>query len=104
MMKARKRLAYGIQRDYFDHSNTIGWTREGIGAKRFSGCAVLMTNGSAGDKSMEMGKRHAGKVFIDICGGNTEKVTVDPNGWGRFLVHDASVSVWVREETMKFFT
>jgi alpha-amylase len=27
MLKVRKHLAYGAQRDYFDHGNTIGWTR-----------------------------------------------------------------------------
>jgi alpha-amylase len=102
MMKARRHLSYGMQRDYFDHSNTIGWTREGIKTKAFSGCAVLMTNGSAGNKSMEVGKRHAGKTFVDISGGRPEKIKIDRNGWGDFLVHDASVSVWIREEAVKF--
>ncbi len=102
MMKARKHLSYGMQRDYFDHGNTIGWTREGDKSKDFSGCAVLVTNGSAGFKSMELGKRHVGKTFVDICGGHEEKVKIDKNGWGNFLVKDASVSVWVREEALKF--
>jgi alpha-amylase len=101
MILARKLLAYGTQRDYFDHPNTVGWTREGIGKKRLSGCAVLMTNGSAGDKSMEVGKKHAGQVFVDVCGGRQEKVTIDSHGWGKFFVNDASVSVWVREESVK---
>jgi alpha-amylase len=102
MMRARNYLAYGQQRDYFDHANTIGWTREGSPKKRFSGVAVLMTNGSAGDKAMEMGKRHAGKTFVDICGGRTEKVVIDKNGWGQFFVNDSSVAVWVREEASKY--
>lgn len=29
LMKARRDYAYGKQNDYFDHPNTIGWTREG---------------------------------------------------------------------------
>ncbi|MET0391538.1 MAG: alpha-amylase [Chitinophagaceae bacterium] len=103
MMKARKHLAYGMQRDYFDHANTIGWTREGEAKKRQSGCAVVMTNGSAGDKSMEVGKRHAGKTFVDVCGGRAEKVTINKDGWGQFFVNDASVSVWVREDALKYF-
>jgi alpha-amylase len=102
MMLARKHLAYGMQRDYFDHGSTIGWTREGIGKKRLSGCAVIMTNGTAGEKNMEMGKKHAGKTFIDVCGGRQEKVVIDRNGWGNFFVNDASVSVWVREEAKKY--
>lgn len=103
MMKVRKHLGYGMQRDYFDHANTIGWTREGEGKKRLSGCAVIMTNGSAGDKTMEMGKRHAGKTFVDICGGRPEKVVINKDGWGQFFVNDASVSVWVREDALKYF-
>jgi len=68
MLRVRKDLSYGLQRDYFDHPNTIGWTREGIPDKSLSGCAVLLTNGSAGDKTMEVGKAHTGKTFVDICG------------------------------------
>jgi alpha-amylase len=30
------------------------------------GCAVLMTNGDDGNKSMEIGNRYAGKIFIDL--------------------------------------
>jgi alpha-amylase len=104
MMQARYHLAYGPQRDYFDHPNTIGWTREGSAKKRFSGVAVLMTNGSAGDKSMEVGKRHAGKSFVDVCGGRQEKVVIDRNGWGKFFVNDASVAVWVREDAIKYMS
>jgi alpha-amylase len=102
MMQARYHLAYGMQRDYFDHGNTVGWTREGVAKKHFSGVAVLMTNGSAGDKAMEMGKRHAGKTFVDICGARAEKVVIDKNGWGQFFVNDTSVSVWVREDALKY--
>lgn len=103
MMRVRKQLAYGMQREYFDHPNTVGWTREGEAKKRYSGCAVLMTNGSAGDKAMEVGKRHAGKTFVDICGGRQEKVVIDKNGWGQFFVNDGLVSVWIREEALKLF-
>jgi alpha-amylase len=102
MMMVRKLLAFGQQRDYFDHGNTIGWTREGIGKKRLSGCAVIMTNGTAGEKNMEMGRKHSGQTFVDVCGGRQEKIVIDKNGWGKFFVNDASVSVWVREEAKKY--
>jgi alpha-amylase len=98
MMQTRKDLSYGMQRDYFDHGNTIGWTREGIKEKKLSGCAVIMTNGTAGEKIMEVGKAHAGKTFIDICGFRSEKIKIDKNGWGKFLVNDRSVSVWINEK------
>lgn len=47
MIRLRKGYAYGQQRDYFDHSNTVGWTREGMPKRHFSGCAVLMTKYSS---------------------------------------------------------
>lgn len=99
MMKVRKAMAYGPQRDYFDHQNTIGWTREGTEEIKKSGCAVVLTNGSAGNKNMEVGKRHAGKIFVDVCG-HPEKVTIDENGWGEFNVSDKSVSVWIAEDAL----
>jgi alpha-amylase len=102
MIQVRKAYAYGQQRDYFDHGNTIGWTREGVPRRHFSGCAVLLTNGTAGEKNMEVGKRHAGKIFVDICGGRSERVMIDSHGWGKFFVNDASVAVWVREEALKY--
>ncbi len=96
MMIVRRDLAYGIQRDYLDHPNTIGWTREGIVEKPGSGCAVVITNGSAGHKHMEVGMQHAGKTFVDLFG-HTARVTIDENGWGEFYVNDRAASVWVAE-------
>lgn len=95
MLKVRRDLAYGMQRDYFDHANTIGWTREGIKEKKGSGCAVVITNGSAGHKVMEVGKRFAGRIFVDITGNRHEKVKINKDGWGEFFVSDRSASVWV---------
>jgi alpha-amylase len=100
MMKIRKHLAYGGQRDYFDHPNTIGWIREGDPSIKNSGLAIVLTNGSAGNKKMEIGKVHAGKTFADVCGGRGEKVIVDDEGWGEFFVGDKSVSVWIAEEAV----
>jgi len=98
MMKVRKFAAYGTQRDYFDHPRTIGWTREGEPEIKGSGCAVVLTNGSAGNKKMKMGEMHAGKTFADICGHCTEKVVIDNEGWGEFFTADKSVSVWIEED------
>jgi len=103
MLLTRKKLAYGQQRDYFDHPNTIGWTREGVNDKPLSGCAILITNGTAGNKMMEVGKKHSKKIFVDICGSRKEKVKIDKNGCGEFFVNDESVSVWINEEAVKFF-
>ena len=100
MLLVRKELAFGFQRDYLDHPNTIGWTREGVDEKDRSGCAVLLTNGTAGTKSMEVGKRHAGKLFVDIAGAHPEKVTINEEGIGDFYVGDKSVSVWIAAEAL----
>lgn len=98
MMKVRKHLAYGPQNDYFSHANMIGWTREGLDEKPFSGCAVLLSNGDQGQEEMSLGVRNANKTFVDVCGNRAEKVTLDENGAGVFFVNERSVSVWINEE------
>ena len=42
LLKLRKNNAYGMQRDYFEDANCIGWTREGDGEHK--GCAVVISN------------------------------------------------------------
>jgi len=101
LLLIRKHLAYGKQRDYLDHKNTIGWTREGIGEKRNSGCAVLLSNGDDGWKYMEMGKKHAGKVFVDCLNKIEKEITLDKNGGAEFYCKGGSVSVWVNKKVME---
>ena len=98
MITVRKSLAYGMQRDFFDHPNTIGWTREGADDKAGSGCAVLLSNAGEGSKTMLLGERHANKTFVDCCGGRSEKVKLNDAGEGEFFVNGRSVSVWLPEE------
>src|SRR5258705_933010 len=100
MMKVRKHLAFGMQRDYLDHGNTIGWTREGIEEISFSGCAIVLTNSLGGEKQMEIGKRHAGRSFVNIYGNREQKVIIDENGNGKFYVNDKTVAVWIDEEAV----
>jgi alpha-amylase len=97
MMQARALFAYGPQRDYFDHHRTIGWTRAGDATQPDSGMAVLLTNGEATSKHMEIGVQHAGKQFVDYLGNCPGTVAVDADGWGEFRVSRESVSVWVAE-------
>ncbi|MEP7277516.1 MAG: alpha-amylase [Bacteroidota bacterium] len=97
LLATRKTHAYGIQRDYLDHGNCIGWTREGIAEMKKSGCAVLLSNGDAGFKKMEMGKRHIGKTFIDRMEKITDEVIIDKDGFGVFLCLPGSVSVWIQK-------
>ncbi len=93
MLKTRKDHSYGTQRDYLDHGNCIGWVREGD--DEHSGCAVLLSNGDAGMKEMEMGKRYAGKNMRDILGKDERTVIINDEGKGEFYCHAGSVSVWV---------
>lgn len=97
LVQSRKLFAYGQQRDYIDHANCIGWTREGDDEHEGSGCAVIISNGDDGNKQMEVGKRHAGKTFVDYLGKHPDRVTIDAEGKAEFLVKGGSVSVWVEE-------
>lgn len=93
LLKARQTFAYGLQRDYFDDANSLGWTREGNDEHK--GCAVVLSNKDATQKKMEMGSRYAGQTFYDFLGWFQDSVTIDENGWGNFPVPAGNVSVWV---------
>ena len=104
LIKVRAQLAYGTQRDYFDHGNTIGWAREGVDEKKESGCAVLVCNGDNGFKRMEVGVRHARKRFVDITGGVKKSVLIGEDGWADFPVPAGSIAEWIRKTAAtKFF-
>ena len=98
LMKVRKYWAFGLQRDYLDHPNVIGWTREGMDEMDKSGCAVVLSNGDEGFKDMEIGKRHSGQQFVDMLGNRKEEVTINEDGYARFGVNGRSVSVGVRKD------
>lgn len=95
LLQARCNHAFGIQRDYFDHANCIGWTREGD--DEHSGCAVLLSNGKKGIKKMEIGKRYAGKKFVDLLKKVKAEVEINEDGWGEFFSPAGSVSVWIEK-------
>lgn len=95
LLQARKDNAYGMQRDYFDHPNCIGWTREGDGDHH--GCAVMISNGDEGFKSMEIGKEYVGKTFKDLLENHQADVVIDENGWAQFYAPAGGVSVWIEK-------
>jgi alpha-amylase len=92
LLDARKNFAYGEQKDYFDHPNCIGWTR--AGDEEHYGCAVLLSNGDAGEKFMEVGAAWAGKHFKDMMGKHSAEIEIDLDGCATFFVNPGSVSVW----------
>lgn len=99
MIQARNKFAYGTQRDYFDHPNVVGWTRQGDADHQGSGIAVLLSNGDDGWKWMEIGKVHAGKTFYDYLGNYPGEITINADGWGEFRTKGGSVSAWVSRKS-----
>lgn len=91
---ARKNYAYGNQYDYFDHYNTIGWTRLGDD-EHPKAMAVIMSDNIAGYKWMEVAKRNT--KFIDITGHIQEPIYTNDWGWAEFRCKPGSVSVWIQE-------
>jgi len=100
MMRVRARLAYGTQRDYFDHEHIAGWTREGKQGEPASGCAVLISNGPGGEKKMSLGKAHAGQQFRAVCGGRGETVQLNEEGEGLFFVNEMTAAVWINVDAI----
>lgn len=97
LIRLRKEIAYGEQQDYFDHGNTIGWTRLGT-EEHPKGCAVVLTNGSDGEKEMSVGKAHSGEIWTDRVGNNPVEVVIDEQGIGIFQVSGGSVSCYTKKE------
>jgi alpha-amylase len=95
LMQARHNNAFGPTRDYFNHKNCIGWIREG--EEHHTGCAVVLSNGDMGYKNMEIGKRYAGKIFVDLLQKRPEEIKINKAGWGKFFCNGGSVSVWVQK-------
>jgi alpha-amylase len=93
-LEARKQFAYGPQYTYFDHPNCIGWTRLGDGQSPRS-MAVIMSNGNAGYKWMEVGKRKA--TYLDLTGHIKTPVISNKDGWAKFECQGGSVSVWIEQ-------
>ncbi len=91
-LEARRTYGYGEQHDYFDHVNTVGWTRLGT-EQNPGGMAVVLSNGEAGTKWMNVGVPNCS--YVDITEHVSEPVTTDDEGWANFCCEAGSVSVWV---------
>lgn len=64
---------------------------------KIPGLAVLLTNGSDGEKKMYVGQKFAGAQFYDLTGNVDEPVTIEDDGNALFNVKGGSVSVWVKK-------
>ena len=96
ILEIRKEKAYGVQHDYFDHPDYIGWTREGDNEHLQSGIAVVISNSFDGEKRMYIGKDLVGEKFVDALANCEEIVEIDQEGCGTFKVKGKSASIWVR--------
>jgi alpha-amylase len=94
LLRCRRDYGFGDQHDYVDHPNTIGWTRLGT-ADHPGAMAVVLTNGSAGNKWMNLFRPNA--TFADALNNVAGKVVTNADGWGNFPCAAGSVSVWLQE-------
>ncbi len=94
LLDARRKYAWGPQRDFLDHPDIIGWTRQGD-AEHPEALAVLITDGPGGTKWMDTGR--PGVEFRDLTGGFAEPIKTNGFGWGEFPVAGGAMSVWVGE-------
>jgi len=92
-LSVRQNYAYGQQLDYFDHPNTIGWTRLGDDEHQ-GGMAVVLSNAEEGRKWMEIGQPNC--TYIDITKQVEQPITTNDDGWAEFCCNGGSVSVWIR--------
>lgn len=99
-MLARQSYAHGPQSEYFDESDSIGFTRHGErDVSGHAGLAVVMTSRfEMATKRMFVGKMHAGETWTDVLGNVTGVVEIEADGWAAFAAPPRSVSVWVNSE------
>ncbi len=104
LLRLRKHVAFGDEHRYFDHPNTVGFTRTGNGAHPHSGCAVLMANGEDGSKRMDVGTDHAGEEWVEATGDIEETLTIGDDGHAEFLVKGGNLAVWIPKEARDMIT
>lgn len=97
LMEVRRCLSFGVQHDYLDDPNLIGWTREGVEEHPASGLAVVLTDTDGGEKHMFVGSAHAGETFCCVVGPRVF-VQIDEEGYGDFPTPPGTGSLYVRAE------
>ncbi|MGP1498626.1 MAG: alpha-amylase, partial [Schaalia odontolytica] len=94
LMEIRARAAVGPQHGAFDHPDVVGFSREGIDEIPGSGCAVILSDRMAAEKTLYVGQRHAGQEWECIIGGHAS-VRVTDDGTLTGAVSDGGLSVYV---------
>lgn len=96
LMRLRATHAYGMEHDYYDHYDIVGFTREGC--KENDGLALLVSDGPGGSRNMFAGYAHKGQIYVDALGNCPEEVVIGEDGTGSFRVEGGSISVWIPGE------
>jgi alpha-amylase len=97
LIRVRHDYSYGVQTNYLDHPDLIGWTRAGDEQHPDSGIAVLLSDHHGGKKRMHMGKQFIGQTFHDCLCKIRTTVIIEEDGWGEFETQAKAVAVWVTE-------
>jgi alpha-amylase len=97
LLDARRSRAFGEQTDYFDHPNTVGFTRAGDEKHPDSGLALLLSNGEDGEKVMSVGVTHANETWHEITGSYDDEIVIGDDGKALFRVHGGKLAVWVKK-------
>ncbi len=94
LMSIRARAAVGPQHSAFDHPDVVGFAREGKDEIPGSGCAVILSDRMAAEKTLYVGTRHAGQAWECIIGDHPS-VLVGDDGTLTGVVSDGGLSVYV---------
>ena len=94
LMSIRARAAVGPQHNAFDHPDVVGFAREGKDEIPGSGCAVILSDRMAAEKTLYVGTRHAGQEWECTIGGHPS-VRVADDGTLTGVVSDGGLSVYV---------
>lgn len=95
LLHARFHHAYGLQTDYFDHPNCIGWIREGVPDHPGSGLVVLLSNSMITEsKTLRLPVAWSGRELVNIFDGE-DRVQVGDNGVAFFPVAAGKIAVWI---------
>ena len=97
LIQIRKEKSYGMQHDYFDNNNYIGWTQEGDEEHIKSGIAVAISTAGDGYKRMYVGNQNVGEIYIDALDNCQEEIIIEEDGCANFNVKGKSVSIWVKK-------
>ena len=97
LIQIRKEKSYGMQHDYLDNNNYIGWTQEGDEEHIKSGIAVVISTAGDGYKRMYVGNQNVREIYIDALGNCQEEITIEEDGCANFNVKEKSVSIWVKK-------